>query len=101
MRPDGMVWRPRVQAYDSTFGLKKTDRVCLHWLSDKSCFGGLKGNPVFDDTQSYWFPPDPDIGHFGWASVPLPGFGVTIRVLNIKHGNGADWMKVRVDFSGD
>jgi immune inhibitor A len=99
IRPDGMVWRPRVQAYDSTFGLKKTDKVCLHFNSEKSCFGGLKGNPVFDDTQSYWFPPDPDIGHFGTASVPLPGFGVTIRVLNVRHGNGADWMRVRVDFS--
>jgi immune inhibitor A len=97
-RPDGQVWRPRVQSYDSTFGLEKTDKVCLHFNSEKSCFGGLKGNPVFDDTQSYWFPPDPDIGYFGTASVPLPGFGVTIRVLNIRHGNGADWMRVRVDF---
>jgi len=98
IRPDGLVWRPRIQSYDSPFGLKKTDKVCLHFNSEKSCFGGLRGNPVFDDTQSYWFPPDPDIGHFGWASVPLPGFGVTIRVLDIKHAGGADWMKVRVSF---
>ena len=101
MRADGQVWRPRVQSYDSPFGLKKTDKVCLHFNSEKSCFGGLKGNPVFDDTQSYWFPPDPDIGHFGTASVPLPGFGVTIRVLSVKQAGGAEWMRVRVGFSGD
>lgn len=101
MRPDGMVWRPRVQSYDSTFGLKKTDKVCLHFNSEKSCFGGLKGNPVFDDTQSYWFPPNPDIGYFGTASVPLPGFGVTIRVLSVKQAGGAEWMRVRVGFNDD
>ncbi len=31
IRPDnGMVWRPRVQSYDATFGLEKTDRsACI------------------------------------------------------------------------
>jgi immune inhibitor A len=99
IRPDGLVWRPRIQSYDSPFGLRRTDRVCLHWESVESCFGGLRGNPLFDDTQSYWFPPDPDIGHFGWASVPLPGFGVRIRVLDIRNGSGnSEWMRVRVNF---
>lgn len=99
IRPDGLVWRPRIQSYDSPFGLKRTDRVCLHFNSEESCFGGLRGNPLFDDTQSYWFPPDPDIGHFGWSSVPLPGFGVRIRVLDIRNGSGgSEWMRVRVNF---
>jgi immune inhibitor A len=100
LRPDGQVWRPRIQSFDSTFGLKKTDRICLHFNSVKQCHGRLDANPLFDDTQSYWQAPDPSIGNFGWASVPLPGFGVTIRVMQIKNGShhGADWMKVKVDF---
>jgi immune inhibitor A len=85
LRPDnGQVWRPRIQSYDSTFGLKKTDRICLNSNSVRACYGNLKGNPVFDDTVSYWVAPNPAIGNFGWASVPLPGFGVTIRVKEIE-----------------
>lgn len=84
LRPDnGMVWRPRVQSYDATFGLEKTDRVCLHMNSVEGCYGGLKANPLFDDTKAYWFPPDASIGHQGWASVPLPGTGTTIRVVSV------------------
>ncbi len=100
LRPDGQVWRPRIQSFDSTFGLSKTDKLCLHFNSDKQCYPRLNGNSTFDDTQSYWQAPNPAIGNFGWASVPLPGFGVTIRVLQIKNGShhGADWMKVKVDF---
>jgi len=85
-RPDGQVWRPRIQSYDATFGLDRTDRICLHLNSVKKCYGGLHGNSVFDDTQSYWVSPNPSIGNFGWASVPLPGVGVTIRVLNDRAG---------------
>jgi len=77
---NGQVWRPRIQSYDSTFGTRRTDRICLHANSIKKCYGNLRGNPLFDDTASYWVAPNPAIGHFGWASVPLPGFGVTIRV---------------------
>ena len=85
LRPDnGLVWRPRIQSYDSTFGLQKTDQICLHTSSTVSqCYGNLPANPKFDDTQSYWVAPNPAIGHFGWASVPLPGVGVTIRVVSI------------------
>ena len=85
LRPDnGKVWRPRIQSYDSTFGLQKTDQICLHTSSTVSqCYGNLPANPKFDDTQSYWVAPNPAIGHFGWSSVPLPGIGVTIRVKGV------------------
>ena len=55
IRPDnGMVWRPRVQSYDATFGLEKTDRICLHTSSTvQQCYGNLPANSLFDDTQSY------------------------------------------------
>ena len=84
LRPDnGQVWRPRVQSYDSTFGLEPTDAICLHLNSIEGCYGGLPANPKFDDTQAYWFPPDASIGHLGWASVPLPATGTTIRVMSV------------------
>jgi immune inhibitor A len=85
LRPDnGQVWRPRIQSYDSTFGLEKTDKICLHTTSTVSqCYGNLPANKVFNDTQSYWVAPNPAIGHFGWSSVPLPGIGVTIRVKSV------------------
>ncbi len=84
LRPDnGMVWRPRIQSYDSTFGLDKTDKICLHLNSIEQCYGGLKANPKFDDMQSYWAAPDPSIGNNGWASVPVPHTGTTIRVTSV------------------
>jgi immune inhibitor A len=98
LRPDnGQVWRPRVQSYDSTFTKEKTDKICLHInTTSVQCYGGLKGNPVFDDTKSYWFAPDPSIGHLGWASVPLPGVGVTIRVESMQDKAG-DKLEVKVN----
>ncbi len=96
IRPDnGKVWRPRVQSYDSTFGLDKTDKICLNLNSVKQCYGGLKANPLFDDTKSYWVAPNPAIGNFGWASVPLPATGTTIRVVSVS-GHG-EFMQVRVN----
>ncbi len=84
LRPDnGQVWRPRIQSYDSTFGLEKTDVVCLHLNSVEGCYGGLPANKKFDDSQSYWVAPDPSIGHLGWASVPVPNTGTTIRVVSV------------------
>jgi immune inhibitor A len=89
LRPDnGQVWRPRIQSYDSTFGLEATDRICLHLNSIEGCYGGLKANPVFNDMQSYWVAPDASIGNKGWASVPVPHTGTKIRVLGTSnHGN--------------
>jgi immune inhibitor A len=84
LRPDnGLVWRPRVQSYNATFGLDKTDQICLHVNTPGTKHGNLPANPLFDDAQSYWFAPNPAIGHFGWASVPLPGTGTTIRVASV------------------
>lgn len=98
IRPDnGKVWRPRVQSYDATFGLQKTDKICLHANTTfVSCYGGLKGNPLFDDTKSYWVAPDASIDNFGWASVQLPGYGVKIRVASQGDKPG-DVMEVKVN----
>jgi immune inhibitor A len=83
LRPDnGQVWRPRIQSYDASFGVKSTDVVCLHVNSVEQCYGGLPGNSLFDDTQSYWVGPDASVGNKGWSSVQVPRTGTTIRVLN-------------------
>jgi immune inhibitor A len=96
IRPDnGKVWRPRIQSYDSTFGLSTTDKICLSANSIQQCYGGLPANPLFDDTHSYWVTPNPAIGNLGWSSVPLPGFGVTIRVNSVSAQN--TFMQVTVD----
>ena len=97
LRPDnGQVWRPRMQSYDSTFGLDTTDVICLHINTTiEQCYGGLPGNPKFDDSQSYWFAPDASIGNNGWASVPVPNTGTTITVKSISaQGN---FMQVHVN----
>ena len=96
LRPDnGQAWRPRIQSYDSTFGLEATDVICLHANSIEGCYGGLPANKVFDDTQSYWTPPNPAIGHFGWSSVPVPNTGTTIRVVSVSAQN--NFMQVHVN----
>jgi immune inhibitor A len=96
IRPDnGRVWRPRVQAFDSTFGLQPTGQLCLHVNSQEGCYPSLPGNPLFDDTRSYWFEPNPSIGNFGWASVPVPSTGTTIRVVSTSAQDG--FMQVNVN----
>ena len=95
LRPDGRVWRPRILSYDSTFGLEPTEAICLHLNSVEQCYNSLPANPLFDDTQSYWVPPNPAINHFGWASVPLPATGTTIRVVSVSAQD--NFMQVHVN----
>jgi immune inhibitor A len=59
------------------------------------CYGDLPGNPEFDDTQSYWVPPNPAILWFGWGSVATPATGTRIRVVNTS-ANG-QFMQVLVN----
>jgi immune inhibitor A len=82
IRPDNdKVWRPRIQSYDSTFGLERTDRITLHANSQAATYGGLPAVSTFDDRKSYWVAPDASIGHLGWSSVPVPHTGTVIRVV--------------------
>jgi immune inhibitor A len=85
LRPDnGKVWRPRIQSYDATFGLEKTDKICLHTSSTVSqCYGPLPANSFFNDNNSYWVAPNSAINNFGWASVIVPHTGTTIRVKSV------------------
>ena len=96
IRPDnGKVWRPRIQSYDATFGLEKTDKITLHANSIAATYGGLPAVPTFDDTKSYWVAPNPAIGHFGWSSVPVPHTGTSIRVVSMSSQDGFMQVEVR------
>ena len=82
-------------AYDSTFGLRPTDEICVSVFSVPACYGGLPANPKFDDSKNYWVAPDAAIGNNGWFSVPVPNTGTTIKVKSISaQGN---FMQVHVN----
>ncbi|MEP7378243.1 MAG: immune inhibitor A domain-containing protein [Chloroflexota bacterium] len=97
LRPDnGKVWRPRVQSYDSTFTLAKTDKICLHTTSTVSqCYGPLPAVPTFNDNNSYWVAPNASINNFGWSSVQVPHTGTSIRVVSVS-GQG-NFMQVNIN----
>jgi immune inhibitor A len=75
IRPDGNPWRPRVQSYDSTFDLEKTDAITLHLNSVARKYPSQPGVGVFNDNNSYWSSLIPT------SSVQVPHTGTKIRIL--------------------
>jgi immune inhibitor A len=60
VRVDGVIWRNRVQTYDSTFTLAPTDGVPnIHQNSVLSPIPSLLGVSVFDDRILYYDPANP------------------------------------------
>jgi immune inhibitor A len=76
VRSTGIVWRSRVQSYDSTFGLEPTDPIILHQLGVQNLHPSLPPVPAFNDLNDYWFPAAP------LASVRVPRTGTVIEVIN-------------------
>jgi immune inhibitor A len=77
----GNYERARVQVYDATFTLSKTDKITLNSYDRATGeqFGpkthpGLPGVSVFDDSDTYWYPEVPGLG------VILPDTGTQIRI---------------------
>ncbi len=88
IRPDGGVWRNRIQTFDSTFTLEPTDELNLHWLSVPYPFPSQPAVPVFDDSNTYYDPVN------AWGSVIVPNTGTQIRIQSISaQGN---FMQVEV-----
>ena len=77
IRPGGAVWRSRIQAYDSTFGLSMTDAITLHRNSISVFHPSLPAVPLFNDNLSYWNAATP------LASVIVPHTGTTIRATSV------------------
>jgi immune inhibitor A len=81
---DGSVVRARIQSYDSTFGVKKTDAITLHKAGIETKFKSLPGVSLFDDTQNWWTASDPGnaLGNHqaGWIGVNVPKTGTKVEV---------------------
>jgi immune inhibitor A len=88
IRPDGQPWRTRIQVYDATFGLEKTDAITLHLNGVASTHPSLAAAKTFDDRKDYWFASDPDSG------VILPKTGTLIQVIN--YSAQGNFMQVQV-----
>ncbi|WP_345752183.1 immune inhibitor A domain-containing protein [Microbacterium rhizophilus] len=77
---DGTVARNRIQAYDATFGLQKTDPISLHRETEAGLttlkVGAQKALPTFDDTDpnAYYDEANPQ------NSVRVAGTGTSITV---------------------
>jgi M6 family metalloprotease domain len=98
----GATIRPRVQTYDATFGLWKTDSITLHNPADGVAvtFPSLAAVTTFNDNNSYWVNGDPgDAPANGryqseWSSVNVPHTGTSIRVVSV--GTQGSFMQVNV-----
>jgi immune inhibitor A len=84
IRGDGRPWRPRVQAYDSTFGFESTDPIAMSYVNfglgiqyPVTSHPSLPGETVFDDLRDYWYAETP------YAGVIAPKTGTTIEIINV------------------
>lgn len=88
---NGAAVRPRIQTYDSTFGLDPTDAITLNRNSVATTWASQPAVPGFDDTQSWW-----SASNFnGWVGVDVPKTGTKIRVKSTS-AQGA-FMQVQVN----
>jgi immune inhibitor A len=90
IRVDGVVWRNRIQTYDSTFTLGPTDALTnLHVNGVLSPIPSLPAVSVFDDRTQYWDAANP------WGSVKNPNTGTQIRILGLSAQDSFMQVEVR------
>jgi immune inhibitor A len=96
---DGTQMRPRIQSFDSTFGLEKTDSFTLWKAGVPTQVTSQPAVPVFDDMQTYYTASDPSDapsnGRYqaSWNSVKHPHTGTQIRITSVTPGG---FMQVQV-----
>ncbi|GAA0744768.1 immune inhibitor A [Dactylosporangium roseum] len=80
LKGDGTPWRPRIQGFDAPFSMRKTDKFTLHYGANNasSTLGGQWGNPLFDDSKSYYREVPANNVYYG---VKVPNNGVKIFTL--------------------
>jgi immune inhibitor A len=88
-RADGVPWRPRVQAYDSPFGIWRTDAITLHRDSEASTHRSQRAVRVFNDNLQYWNPETPTAG------VMNPHTGTQIRIVGLSNAGTFITLEVR------
>jgi immune inhibitor A len=87
--PDGALARPRIQSYDSTFGLEDTDPLRLHYVGEPYRIPSRDNVRLFSDRRNYWYDFDEHgsqhAGRYqpGWYSVDVPNTGTRIRVMDV------------------
>ncbi|MFD6447435.1 immune inhibitor A domain-containing protein [Promicromonospora sp. NPDC060204] len=86
---DGTIARNRIQSFDATFGLQKTDALSLHREVSATSLttlrlGKQKAVSTFDDTNPLAYYDTDNPGH----SVKVGGTGTTIKVLTEDSKNG-------------
>jgi immune inhibitor A len=90
MRVDGVVWRNRIQTYDSTFTLDPTDALNnLHVANVLSPVPSLPAVPVFDDRTLYYDSANPQ------GSVMNPNTDTQIRIQSVSAQNSFMQVEVR------
>jgi immune inhibitor A len=75
--PSGSPWRNRIQSYDATFTLTRTDALKLHVNSAAVTIPSLPAVKGFDDRIQYWDPANPQ------GSVKNPNTGTQINIQSI------------------
>jgi immune inhibitor A len=90
MRVDNVVWRNRIQSYDSTFTFEPTDALNnLHVNGVLSPVPSLPAVSVFDDRILHWDSANP------WGSVKNPNTGTQIRIVSFSAQNNFMQVEVR------
>jgi immune inhibitor A len=90
IRTDSVVWRNRIQSYDSTFTLAPTSGIAnIHVNSVLSPVPSLPAVSVFDDRTQYWDAANP------WGSVKNPNTGTQIRIQSISAQDSFMQVEVR------
>ena len=87
-RVPGVVWRNRIQTYDSTFTIAPTDSINFHYRGKLITIPSLPGASIFDDSILHYDPANP------LGSVIHPNTGTQIEILKIgSHGSS---MKIEI-----
>jgi immune inhibitor A len=90
-RVDDVVWRNRIQTYDSTFSLYPTDGISdIHVNSVSSQVGSLPEESIFDDSIQYYDSANPR------GSVINPNTGTTIVIRQQNEGDQPPFMEIQV-----
>lgn len=86
---DGGIWRNRVQTFDATFTLTRTDKLTLHCKGEASTLPSLPAVSVFDDNNNYYDTANP------MGSVIVPNTGTQIRLKSFSAQGGFMQVQVR------
>jgi immune inhibitor A len=89
IRANGEPWRPRIQSYDSTFGIWRTEPLTLHYFGEPTRHPGQRAVATFNDNLQYWNPETPTAG------VMNPHTGTKIRIHGVSQAGTFMQVEVR------